>query len=273
MSNVQSTDPFAQFKAVQREGWNLFLPLEQLTMIPAGKLVAFAKVAPGQAVLDVACGTGVVAITAARAGGKVRALDLSPTLLARAEENARVTGVEVDFVAGDAEALPYPDASFDVVLSQFGHMFAPRPEVAVAELLRVLKPGGRVAFSTWPPDHFTGRMFALTGKYMQPPPAGAPAPAPPPAWGDPNIVRERLGDRVKGLVFERDTMVASTLGPAYSRNFLETTLGPMAKLVAALAAEPAKLAQLRAELEGLFAEIIHGNEQRQHFLMSRATKV
>jgi SAM-dependent methyltransferase len=273
MSNVQNDDPFAQFKAVQREGWNLFLPLEQFTMIPAGKLVAFAKIAPGSTVLDVACGTGVVAITAARAGGKVRALDLSPALLERARDNARITGVEVDFVAGDAEALPYPDASFDVVLSQFGHMFAPRPEVAVAELLRVLKPGGRVAFTTWPPDHFTGRMFALIGKYMPPPSAGVPVPAPPPAWGDPNVVRERLGARVKELVFERDTMVAPTLGPAYSRHMMETTLGPLANLVAALASEPARLATIRAELEGLFAEIIHGNEQRQHFLMSRAVKV
>lgn len=272
MSDVQQ-DPFAQFKAVQREGWSLFLPLEQLTMIPAGKLVAFARVAPGQAVLDVACGTGVVAVSAARAGAKVRALDLSPTLIERGKENARVTGVEVDFVAGDVEALPYPDASFDVVLSQFGHMFAPRPEVAVSEMLRVLKPGGRIAFNTWPPDHFTGRMFALLGTYMPKPPAGAPVPAPPPMWGDPNVVRERLGARVKDLVFERDTLVAPTLGPAYSRNFMEQTLGPLNKLVAALQGDPPRLAQLRAELEALFADIIHGNEQRQHFLMSRATKV
>jgi SAM-dependent methyltransferase len=266
-------DPFAQFKAMQREGWNLFLPLEQFTMIPAGKLVAFAKVVPGQAVLDVACGTGVVAITAARAGARVHALDLSPALLDRARENARVTGVEVDFVAGDAEALPYPDAAFDVVLSQFGHMFAPRPEVAVAEMMRVLKPGGRVAFATWPPDHFTGRMFALLGQYVPPPPAGAPSPAPPPQWGDPNVVRERLGARVNDLVFERDTLVAPTLGPSYSRQFMEATLGPLAKLVSALQGDPLRLAQLRAELERLFTEIIHGNEQRQHFLMSRATKV
>jgi SAM-dependent methyltransferase len=270
---TEAHDPFAQFKAVQREGWNLFLPLEQLTMIPAGKLVAFAKITPGQHVLDVACGTGVVAVTAARAGARVRALDLSPTLLERARENARLTGVEADFVAGDAEGLPYPDAAFDVVLSQFGHMFAPRPEVAVAEMMRVLKPGGRVAFATWPPDHFTGRLFALIGRYMPPPPPGAPAPAAPPLWGDPNVVRERLGARVKDLVFERDTLVAPTLGPSYSRQFMETTLGPLAKLVSALESDPPRLAKLRAELEGLFVEIIHGNEQRQHFLMSRATKV
>jgi SAM-dependent methyltransferase len=266
-------DPFTQFKAMQREGWNLFLPLEHFTMIPAGKLVAFARVAPGQAVLDLACGTGVVAITAARAGAKVRALDLSPALLERAGDNARVTGVEVDFVAGDAEHLPYADASFDVVLSQFGHMFAPRPEVVVGEMLRVLKPGGRVAFSTWPPDHFTGRMFAVLGTYMPAPPPGAPSPAPPPQWGDPNVVRERLGARVKDLVFERDTLVAPTLGPAYSRHFMEMTLGPLAKLVGSLQGDAPRLARLRAELEALFAEIIHGNEQRQHFLMSRAIKV
>lgn len=267
-------DPFAQFKAGQREGWSLFLPIEQLTMIPAWKLVGFARIAPGEAVLDVACGTGVVAITAARAGAKVRALDLSPTLLERARENARITGVEADFVAGDTEALPYADASFDVVLSQFGHMFAPRPEVAVGEMLRVLKPGGRIAFTTWPPDHFTGRMFALAASYMPPPPPDAPKPAPPPAWGDPNVVRERLGARVKNLVFERDTLVAPTLGPSYSRHFMEQSLAPLSKLAATLqASDPARLARFRAELEALFAEIIHGNEQRQHYLMSRATKV
>lgn len=266
-------DPFAQFKAMQRQGWSLFLPIEQFTMIPAGKLVAFARVARGETVLDLACGTGVVAITAARAGAKVRALDLTPALIERGQENARVAGVEVDYVAGDAEALPYPDASFDVVLSQFGHMFAPRPEVVVSEMLRVLKPGGRIAFSTWPPDHFTGRMFALVGSYMPPPAPDAPKPAPPPAWGDPNVVRERLGARVKDLVFERDTLVAPTLGPAYSRHFMEQSLGPLANLVAGLqASDPARLARLRGELEALFADIIHGNEQRQHFLMSRATK-
>jgi SAM-dependent methyltransferase len=271
MTNVQ--DPFAQFKAVQREAWNLFLPLEQFTMIPAGKLVAFAKIAPGETVLDVACGTGVVAVSAARAGAKVRALDLAPTLIERGRENARITGVVVDFVAGDAEALPYEDAFFDVVLSQFGHIFAPRPEVVVAEMLRVLKPGGRVAFTTWPPDHVVGRMFALVGAYMPPPPPGAPKPAAPPLWGDPNVVRERLGSRVKDLVFERDTMVVPTLGPSYSRVAMETTLGPLANLVTTLQGDPARLAKLRAELEALFADVIHGNEQRQHFLMSRATKV
>jgi len=116
-------------------------------------------------------------------------------------------------------------------------------------------------------------MFALVGSYMPPPPPGAPKPAPPPMWGEPNVVRERLGSRVKDLLFERDTMVVPTLGPAYSRISMETTLGPLASLVAALQGDPARLAKLREELDALLAEIIHGNEQRQHFLMSRATKV
>src|ERR1019366_6173807 len=156
----------------------------------------------GDHVLDVACGTGVVAVTAARVRTKVKGLDLSPVLLDRARWNSTTAGVEIEFVEGDVEALPYPDGNFDVVLSQFGHMFAPRPEVAVAEMLRVLKPGGRLAFSTWPPELFTGRMFALIAKYI-PPPQGVPSPV---QWGDVSIVRQRLGDSVKGLHLERGTM-------------------------------------------------------------------
>jgi ubiquinone/menaquinone biosynthesis C-methylase UbiE len=136
------SDPFAQFKAVQREGWSLFLPLEMFTTIPAAKLVSFARIAPTDTVLDVGCGTGVVAVTAARLGAKVQGLDLAATLLGRAKENASIAQVPVEFTEGDAEALPFTDASFNVVVSQFGHMFAPRPAVAIAEMLRVLKPGG-----------------------------------------------------------------------------------------------------------------------------------
>src|SRR5262249_15535051 len=122
-------DPFAGFKVAQREVWSLFTPVETFTTIPAAKLVKFAQVAKGQLVLDVGCGTGVVAVTAARSGAKVSGLDLTPTLLERARHNACVACTDIEFVEGDAEALPYPDASFDVVLSQFGHMFAPRPAV------------------------------------------------------------------------------------------------------------------------------------------------
>jgi SAM-dependent methyltransferase len=267
-----STDPFGQFKSAQREVWSLFAPLEMFTMIPAAKLVSFARVAPKETVLDVGCGTGVVAVTAARAGARVRGLDLTPALLERARQNASIAGVEVDFTEGDAEALPYPDASFDVVLSQFGHMFAPRPEVATAEMLRVLKPGGRIAFSTWPPDHFVGVMFALVGRYMPPPPSGAATPAPPPQWGDPNVVRERLGDAVEKLAFERGTMIVPVLSVPHQRAVFEATLGPVIKVVQILQAQPDRLAAFRLELEGCIREIFTDNQVGQHYLMSRALK-
>jgi len=263
-----ANDPFAQFKAVQREGWALFAPLETVTTIPAAQLLRHARARSGQTVLDVACGTGVVAVTAARAGAYVRALDLSPALLERARANASLAGVEVEFREGDVEALPYADASFDVVLSQFGHMFAPRPEVAVAEMLRVLKPGGTIAFSTWPPEHFVGQMFALVGRYVPPPPGAAP----PPQWGDPNAVRQRLGDAVADVSFDRGEMVFAALSPQHYRKGVEETLGPVVKLVASLQSDPPKLAAFRAELDAFIAGHFDGNAVRQQFLMTRATK-
>jgi ubiquinone/menaquinone biosynthesis C-methylase UbiE len=130
----------AKFKAVQRESWGLFAPLAQFTTPGAAMLVKFAGIKPDEAVLDVACGTGVVAVTAARAGARVKGLDLSPVLLEDARKNAAIIGAPIEFREGDVEALPYQDGEFDVVLSQFGHMFAPRPDVAVREMLR---PGRR----------------------------------------------------------------------------------------------------------------------------------
>src|SRR5262244_2102799 len=135
-------DALAQFKQVQKEGWANFAPLEASTTPTAARLVRFAKIQAGQRVLDVGCGTGVVALTAARLGAKVTGIDLTPELVAHAKENAAIMKLPVQFQQGDVEALPVPDATFDVVVSQFGHMFAPRPAVAVKEMLRVLKPGG-----------------------------------------------------------------------------------------------------------------------------------
>lgn len=264
-------DPFTQFKVTAREGWALFTPVEVVTTMAAGHLVNFAGIKAGAKVLDVACGTGVAAITAARSGATVSGIDLSPVLIARAKENAATGRLQIDFKDGDAEALPYADASFDVVISQFGHMFAPRPEVVVAEMLRVLKPGGRIAFSTWPPELFTGRMFSLVGKYMPPPP-DAPKPAPPPAWGDPNIVRERLGDAVTDIEFGREEMRTPALGVPFMRQFFETTVGPLTKLIGT--APPERVAEFRAEFESLISGYFDpiGNVVRQHFLMTRALK-
>lgn len=263
-----TTDPFVQFKAGQRESWALFSPLATFTTPAAASLVDFAEVSRGDEVLDVACGTGVVAITAGRRGAQVRGMDLSPVLLEDARRNAAVINAEIEFLEGDAEALPYADATFDIVLSQFGHMFAPRPEVAIAEMLRVLKPGGRIAFSTWPPELMIGRMFALTASYLPPPPGVAA----PPAWGDVSIVRQRLGDAVNDIRFQRDEMTIPTLSPQHYRAWMELTAGPLIKLVQTLADQPERLAKFRAEFETLIYQFFIGNRVRQSYLMTRAVK-
>jgi SAM-dependent methyltransferase len=272
---AETADPFANYKAAQREGWASFLPVEVITTLPAAKLVTFAKVTHGQRLLDVACGTGVVTVTAARRGAKVSGLDLTPVLLERARHNAGVAAVDIDFIEGDAEALPYPDSSFDIVLSQFGHMFAPRPAVALREMLRVLKKGGRIAFSTWPPEHFTGRMFSFIAGFLPPPPPGTEPASPPASWGDPDVVRERLGASVTDLTFDRATLTAPALSVQHFRLAQEKTIGPLAKVVAALENDPPKLAKLRADFEAMAGDAYDdgANAIRMPFLMTRATKV
>jgi SAM-dependent methyltransferase len=264
-------DPFESFKAAQKVGWAHFAPLEMFTTTVAAQLVKHAKVHAGQHVLDVACGTGVVSVTAARHGARATGLDLTPALLERARENSQIAGVEIDWREGDAEALPFADAAFDVVTSQFGHIFAPRPEVAVAEMLRVLKPGGTIAFATWPPELFMGRMFAMTARYAPPPPPGA---APPQQWGDPGIVTQRLGHAVQDIVFDRGTMRAPALSPQHFRTRAEKTVGPLIKLVETLSAtDPDKLAAFRREYENLVAEYYEENTLRQDYLLTRASKL
>jgi SAM-dependent methyltransferase len=263
-------DPVVQFKEQQKIAWSGFAVLENVTATAAPRLVRFAGITPGAKVLDVACGTGVVALSAARLGAKVTGVDLTPELIARAKENGALMKLEVSWHEGDVEALPVPDASFDFVVSQFGHMFAPRPEVALKEMLRALKPGGTIAFATWPPELFTGRSFALMGKYSPPPPPGI---APPPQWGDPNIVRERLGGAVEDLTFTRDTLLFQALSVQHFRLFMERNFGPAAKLLQALdASDPAKSAALRREMEELAAQYFENNTLRQDYLLTRAIK-
>jgi len=264
-------DPFESFKAAQKLAWAHFAPLEMLTTPVAAQLVKHAKVHAGQSVLDVGCGTGVVAVTAARLGAKVTGLDLTPALLERARENSQISGAQVDWHEGDAESLPFDDGAFDVVLSQFGHIFAPRPEVATAQMLRVLKPGGTIAFATWPPELYTGRMFMITARYAPPPPPGL---APPPLWGDPRIVTERLAGAVKDIVFDRRTMLVPALSLQHFRMNLEKTAGPLIKVVESLSAtDPARLAAFRSEFEALISEYYSENTVRQDYLLTRATKI
>jgi SAM-dependent methyltransferase len=263
-------DALAQFKAGQRQMWASFTPFELVTSVTAPRLVGFAGVRADQRVLDVGCGTGVVAVTARREGARVTGLDLTPELLRRARENAAIAGVDIEWHEGDVENLPFEDRAFDVVLSQFGHMFAPRPEVATREMLRVLKSGGVIAFSTWPPELCVGRLFTLIGRHLPPPPAFV---SPPPQWGDPAIVRDRLGVAVKDLVFDRALMRVPTLSPAHLRISYEENVGPVTRLVQTLQSEPSRLAGFRREFEEIVGQFFEDNIVRQDYLMTRATRV
>ena len=262
-----SSDPFAGFKAQQREMWATFAPTATFTTQPAAQLIGFAGIQPGERVLDVGTGTGVTAVTAARLGARVSALDLTPPLLEDARRNAWIAGVDIAYKEGDAEQIPFPDGAFDVVISQFAHMFAPRPDVVVGEMRRVLAPGGRVAFSTWPPDDFVGRMFMFVGRHAPPPPPGA---APPPQWGDRRIVADRLGSNFETPAFGDGTMEVPALSPAHYRLFLEQSVGPITKIMAMAESDPQRLSGLRAELDSLIDEYFAENRVRQRFLMTRA---
>lgn len=264
-------DGLAQFKQAQKDGWKHFAPLEVATTPTAAQLVRFAGVAPGMRVLDVGCGTGVVAITAARQGAQVKAIDLTPQLLERARDNAAIAEAAVEWHEGDAEELPFRDAEFDIVLSQFAHIFAPRPEVALREMLRVLRPGGTIAFSTWPPESLVGRTQEVRARYMPPPPLTMPSPD---LWGDPGVVRQRLGSAVVDILFDRGTMLIPALSPQHYRLNVERTAGPIIKVIEQLAAsDPARLQAFRAEFDTAVAPYISNNVVRQDYLLTRARKI
>lgn len=265
-------DLMTEFKSRQREMWSLgnFGDMAVFTTPVAGHLVRFAGVKTGHAVLDVGTGTGVVAITARRAGAAVTALDLTPALLAQAKESAAVAGHDdIAWHEGDVEALPFAEGEFDVVLSQFGHMFAPQPEVALGEMLRVLKPGGTIAFATWPGEQLIGRQFALVAKYVPPPPGVAS----PVQWGDVGVVRQRLGDSVKGVHLERGIMSIPALTPKHLRLFQEAKAGPFVRAVQVLQQDPARLEAWRNEMDEVLGEYLHDNVVRHEYLLTRAIKI
>src|SRR5919112_1092562 len=153
----------------------------------------------GTRMLDVGCGAGQISIPAARAGARVTGVDIATNSIEVARARAREEGLDARFDVGDAEMLPYEDASFDLVASLFGAMFAPRPERVAAELVRVCRPGGQIAMGNWTPEGFIGQMFKVIGKHAPPPPL-MPSPL---LWGDAATVRERLREGVAELRIER----------------------------------------------------------------------
>ncbi|MBA2378407.1 MAG: class I SAM-dependent methyltransferase, partial [Blastocatellia bacterium] len=150
---------------------------------PASAFVERLEIKPGMKVLDVACRSGNLAVLAAEKGADVTGIDIAENLVNTAKKRAARLGLNIKFEQGDTEAMPYNDDTFDVVMTMFGAMFCPRPEVAAAELTRVCKPGGTIAMANWTPTGFTGQMFKLSTKYLPPP--NMP---PPVLWGDQETV-------------------------------------------------------------------------------------
>jgi SAM-dependent methyltransferase len=155
----------------------------------AESFVARMGLEPGARVLDIACGTGNVTIPLALRGAMVTGLDMTPGLLEEARARAAHDGLDIRFDEGFAETLPYPDASFDMVVSMFGIMFSPFPETVASEMARVLRPGGRLALANWTQSGFGGKMASVVGRYLPPPPPGTISPF---LWGDEATVRDRL---------------------------------------------------------------------------------
>ncbi len=214
----------------------------------AAEFVDRLAVKPGNVVLDVACGTGNLAIPAAKRGADVIGLDIVPDLIEQARANAATEGVAAEFEIGDAESMPYEDGAFDVVMSMFGAMFTPRPIVVAAELKRVCKPGGFIAMANWTPAGFIGHMFRTTGKHV-PPPASMPSPL---LWGDEETVRERFGTGVADLRMEpREIDFVLPFGPVETVEHFRNFYGPIRKAFEFLDADAQSA--LRRDLEELWA--------------------
>jgi SAM-dependent methyltransferase len=229
----------------------------------ADVLVEQVGAGPGQELLDVATGNGNVAIAAALAGAEVTGLDLTPELLDLARARAREAGLEVSFIEGDAEELPFADGSFDRVTSCFGVMFAPLQQKAADELVRVARPGARIAVAAWTPEGLNGKMFKTIGSYMPAPPAEL---KPPVMWGVEDHVRELFAPSGAELAFERRTVTFTHDSPESWVAYNERVLGP--SIMAKAALEPqGRYEQLRAELIGLYSE---ANEAEDGTLSARA---
>ncbi|VVO02352.1 class I SAM-dependent methyltransferase [Pseudomonas fluorescens] len=186
-------------------------------------------------VLDVAAGNGNATLAAARRGCKVTSTDYVPALLERGEDRARAERLEVTFQVADAEALPFEDASFDVVLSTFGVMFTPDQAKAAAELARVCRPGGRIGLANWTPEGFIGQMFKTLGRHL-PPPAGA---QPPSLWGTEAHLQTLFADRAAKIAVTRRMFNFRYRSAAHFIEVFRTWYGPVHKAFAALEADAA----------------------------------
>jgi ubiquinone/menaquinone biosynthesis C-methylase UbiE len=201
-------------------------------------LVAACGIGPGQRVLDVAAGSGNVAIRAAEAGARVVASDLAPENMDAGRREAADRGVRLEWVPADAQDLPFADDAFDAVTSSFGAMFAPDHAATARELLRVCRPGGTIGMLNFTPEGLAGPFFGTFVPYMPPTPAGA---LPPLLWGDESHVRELFGAEVESFELTRGSYVERAESPEAYCSLFKETFGPVVALYAALADQPERL--------------------------------
>jgi SAM-dependent methyltransferase len=220
-------------------------------------LVDACGIRSGDIVLDVAAGTGNAAIPAALAGATVTACDLTPTLLDAGRALARENGVDIDWREADAEALPFANASFDIVMSCVGVMFAPHHQQSADELVRVTRPGGTIGLINWTPDGFIGQMLATMKPYAPPPPPGA---QPPPLWGNVEHVTTLFGDRVSGLVAHRQVVRVDRFATGEEfLDYFKSRYGPTIAVYRYIVDDPSRVAALDRDLIHLAKRHDHGN--------------
>ncbi len=256
MTNVTQSAPQASFdleaiKGRQQVAWSTgdYAVIGGTLISIAESLCDAVGVRAGQTVLDVATGSGNAALAAARRWAVVTACDYVPALLERGRERAAAERLTVTFQQGDAEANPFPDASFDVVLSTLGVMFAPNQQKAADELLRVCKPGGKIGLANWTPGGFLGRMFKVLGQHVPP----APGLRSPMQWGTEARLRELFGDRISALEVHSRYFTFNYRSPQHFIEVFRTYYGPMNKTFGAL--ESVKQEVLYRDLAGLLRDI------------------
>jgi 2-polyprenyl-3-methyl-5-hydroxy-6-metoxy-1,4-benzoquinol methylase len=230
----------------------------------AESFVARMQLKPGARVLDIACGTGNVTIPLARRGAMVTGIDMTPHLLAEARARAAREALNIRFDEGFAETLPYPDGSFDVVVSMFGVMFSPLPATVASEMARVLKRGGRLALASWTQSGFSGKMSAVAGQYLPPPPEGTISPF---LWGEEAVVRERLSPGFDAV--ETSAVTVSwelQRGAGNSAEFFAKNAGPIQLMLDRL--DASKRTALLQDLEQLWIDNNLATDGKSHTLIS-----
>jgi 2-polyprenyl-3-methyl-5-hydroxy-6-metoxy-1,4-benzoquinol methylase len=245
-----SGPPIEKIKESMRATWMAgdFGVIAKTVAAEADAFIGRLPIAAGAQALDVACGTGNTALPLALRGAVVTGVDIAANLLEQARERAAAEGLAVTFDEGDAEQLPYADASFDIVTTMFGAMFAPRPELVAAELARVLRRGGLLAMANWNPSSFAGQMFKVGSRHAPPPPGIAP----PVLWGDEETVRARLAQNFAEIRTEIIPIKFDLpTNPAGAVAFFRKYFGPTK--VAFERLDEAGQAAFAADLEALWA--------------------